>query len=100
MGTVGDDLPLIRILMDDEVYSGVYWMEVERFVEGLFAEGRIEERLREAHELVAPYVAGADGEQPGYTMLHDPEAFDASLGELEAHVSLRRAAATDARMEL
>jgi hypothetical protein len=78
------------------VYSAAYRGAVERFLAGPFAEGRLEERLREAHELVGPHVVGGEGEQPGYTMLRDPEAFEGSLEELEAHVVSRRAAAADA----
>ncbi len=96
LATVGDELPLIRFLMDDEAYSAIYWDEVERFVAGPFADGRIEERLREAHELVAPHVVGADGERPGYTLLREPGAFEGSLAELVAHVVSRRAAVADA----
>ena len=96
LATVGDELPLIRFLMDDSVYAEVYWGEVERFVGGPFAEGSIEARLRVAHELVGPHVTGADGERPGYTLLREPEAFELSIEELVAHVVSRRAATADA----
>lgn len=94
--TVGDDRPLIRFLLDDEVYAEIYWGEVARFVAGPFAAGAIERRLQDAHALVAPWVVGADGEQPDHTLLREPEAFDAALAELEAHVEARRTAAAAA----
>ncbi|MBN1772734.1 MAG: CotH kinase family protein [Deltaproteobacteria bacterium] len=96
LATVGDDRPLVRFLMDDAEYSASYRRELRSFLEGPFAEGRIERRLREAHALVAPHIVGADGEQPRYTLLRDAGAFEASLEMLTTHVDSRRAAATAA----
>ena len=96
MSTVDAQFPLIRFLMDDPVYAEIYWSEVERFDGGLFFPDLIKERLRVAHDLIAPYVVGPEGELPGYTMLRAPDAFTSSLDALDAHVDQRHTAVAEA----
>ncbi len=89
---VGDNWPLIRYLADDPVYWGVYVSYVQETIEGAFAVEPTQARFQAEHDLIAPYVIGVEGEQPGYTVLSGPEEFAQGLEELLTHVAERRAA--------
>lgn len=101
MSGVTEDWPLIRYLYDDPIYQQRYWSYVEALTEGVFSEDAMSERLGAEHALIAPFVAGPEGEQPQHTIvMGSPEAFDASLAELTGHVQQRHeavAAALSAR---
>jgi spore coat protein H len=43
------------------------------------------------HNLISPYVIGANGEQASYTHLTNSASFTSALASLKAHVSTRRA---------
>ncbi|MCK4660962.1 MAG: CotH kinase family protein [Phycisphaerae bacterium] len=90
---VDENWPLIRYLMDDPVYWATYVSHVQDVIEGAFAGEPTQERFRAAHDLIAPYVVGADGEQPGYTFLFDSREFDTELDNLLNHVAQRSEAA-------
>jgi hypothetical protein len=94
MATVGDDWPLIRFLIDDPVYEQSYRDHVRDFDASAFTVVDVQARLLEAYDLIAPYVVGSEGEQPGYTSLSSPEAFDSALEELLTHVQARHDAVT------
>ena len=51
-------------------------------------------RYQELHDLIRPYVVGADGEIEGYTHLRSDAAFDAALDEMIQHAESRYQAAT------
>jgi len=80
---------LIRFLFDDSVYQARYWDFLEAFAEGPFSYSSIATRLQDAHELIAPYVIGNEGEQEGYTTLSSQRAFEDSVDELLNHVQER-----------
>ena len=86
---VGDNWPLIRCLADDPVYWSTYVAYVRETIEGEFAVEAAQARLQAAHDLIAPYVTGADGEQPGYTFLLNSWEFDTELDHLLDHVEQR-----------
>jgi hypothetical protein len=92
---VGDNWPLIRYLADDPVYWSSYVGYVRDTIESAFALESAQARFQAAHDLIAPYVVGPDGEQPGYTHLPDAQAFDDSLQELFDHVVQRQDAAQE-----
>ena len=92
---VDDHWPLIRYLMDDPVYRATYVSHVREVIDGAFAVEPTQERLQAAHDLIEPYVVGADGEQAGYTFLAGTEAFDTELDSILDHVANRREAALD-----
>ncbi len=92
---VRDDWPLIRYLLDDSVYWSTYVRYVREASEGAFAVDRAQTRFQAAHDLIAPYVVGADGEQSGYTFVSDPQQFDDALDELLEHVVKRQEAALE-----
>ncbi len=86
---VGDTWPLIRYLMDDPVYSAIYRENLHDVVTTAFAPSKMQETYQYYHELIEPYVTGAEGEQEGYTNLNSPETFDSSLQQLGEHVESR-----------
>lgn len=92
---VDENWPLIRLLMDDPMYWATYVSHVRDAIEGAFAVEPAQERFRAAHDLIAPYVTGVNGEQPGYTFLLDSQEFDTELDNLLDHVERRHDAANE-----
>ena len=90
--TATSEWPLIRLLIDDEEYAQRYWEEVAAFASGAFAESDLQARLAAAHELIAPYVVGNDGELATHTVLSSSAAFSSSVDAIMTHVASRHAA--------
>jgi len=86
---VDDSWPLIRYLMDDPVYHAMYLDDLEDVATTVFEPEAMEEVYRFNHDLISPYVTGAEGETEGYTNLKSPAEFDASLNELIEHTYSR-----------
>ena len=76
--------------MDDPVYLEVYRGYVAQAAKTEYEPVSAEKRFQAAHDLIAPYVVGAEGEQPGYTLLDSPAAFEASVADLVAHAKARQ----------
>ena len=76
---VGEEWPLIRRLLADDVYAARYRVHLEHAVGGRYAIEAANARLRELHALIAPAVAGAGGERPTHTTVSSPEAFESSV---------------------
>lgn len=89
MNEVGANWPLIRFLMDDPIYYARYKTVLHSLIETTFKAGDLETKIDTYHNLIAPYVVGPDGEQPGYTSTTDAN-FNASVLELKNHVRSRR----------
>ena len=100
LSEVSDRWPVIRYLMDDPVYAAQYYEELAFFLEGAFAMDKVESRMNELHNLVAPYVTGENGEVYPYTNLSNASAFETSLTEgsygLKNHLENRHEAVEDA----
>lgn len=90
---VGENWPLIRYLADDPDYWSVYVSYVRQTIETAFAVAPTQARYQAEHDLIAPYVVGDEGEQPGYTFLSDPQEFEDGLQYLLDHVQQRQDAA-------
>ncbi len=89
---IGSGWPLIRNVLDDHVYAAQYRQELDNAAAGAFAEDTVAARMQAAHDLIAPYVTGADGEQAPYTFLPNDAAFANSVdgsGGLLDHVEDR-----------
>jgi spore coat protein CotH len=95
LSEVGQEWPLIRYLMDDSVYRATYVSHVKTFIEGVSDVASIQARFQAEHDLIAPYVTGAEGEQAGYTLLDNPEEFDTALSSLLQFVADRSQAAVE-----
>jgi len=89
LSEVTDAWPLIRYLMDDETYYAMYVTAVQETIEGPFDPATVTARYQELHDLIQPYVTGEQGENPGYTLLSSPDAFDTALSALVAHANQR-----------
>jgi len=76
--------PLIRRTMDDEVYRANY---IAQLADLMATTLDIDAQMQQAqayHDLIAPYVVGDEGEQPGYTQLRNAAAFNSALSGIRA----------------
>lgn len=83
--------PLIRYLMDDPVYYERYRANLRSFYTTTFTQATVDALLDKYHGMIAPYVVGPNGEQPGHTFLNSGEEFVAVRSSLKAYVATRRA---------
>lgn len=92
--------PMIRRLLDDEVYSAIYRQNLLDLQTGAFDLDTTSALAQTYHDLIAPYVVGADGEQPGYTFLSNDAAFETSISggsnAIADHIADRHAEVTAA----
>ncbi len=95
MEGVKEDWPLIRYLMDDPVYLQSYRTYVAEFASGPFASEAAHARVAQAHDLIAPYVVGEQGENEPYTVLTSESAFDTATQALQDHIDSRHKAVAD-----
>ncbi len=95
LSEVSDQWPLIRYLMDDPHYHDLYLSFVHEIMSGAFSLDFTAQRYYTAHDLIRPYVVGAEGELPGYTLLTDTASFDNELGYLLNHLDGRGTTAID-----
>jgi spore coat protein CotH len=94
--TTGSNWPLIRYLMDDEVYHAKYRMYMKEFTEQVFTSTKMNELFTKYHTLISPYVIGPEAiEQVKYTHLTNAAAFTSALETLKQHVNTQNAAAAD-----
>ncbi len=89
LGEVNDNWPLIRYLIDDEVYHAKYVDYVEETINGVFEPTKMIETYQELHDLIEPYVVNEDGELEDHTFLKSPEVFYEALDYLTDHVQSR-----------
>ncbi|MBN1964783.1 MAG: CotH kinase family protein, partial [Anaerolineae bacterium] len=89
MAGVTANWPLIRYLIDDEVYQAAYQEHLAAAL-GVFAPERMTATYETLHDLIAPYV---EVETDGYTLLDSQADFASSVDELVAHVNVRYAEA-------
>lgn len=89
-GTQGDVAwPMIEYIYGDAVYKTKYDDYIDDFIYSSFATSSLTSRFNTAHDLIAPYVTGADGEIAGYTNISSTSAFDNSVSDLINFVSTR-----------
>ncbi|WP_155798654.1 CotH kinase family protein [Sorangium cellulosum] len=91
MEDVNEHWPLIRFLLDDPEYLEVYRGYVAQAAEQEYEPVAAEAWFKAAHDLIAPYVVGPEGEIAGHTHLASPEDFDKGLEALIAHAKGRQA---------
>jgi len=89
---VGDNWPLIRYLMDDEVYHDRYVAFVEGFNTEVFESDSMAERYRQLAALIEPSVMAEETE---YTFLQSAAAFDRAIDALIDHAVARYNIATN-----
>ncbi len=91
----GDKWPLIRFLLDDDVYHQAYLDHLQAFVAGPYDPQTLFPFIEQLHEMIAPYVVA---EAAPYTQLNGGVAdFEGALETgkeaLFPHIEARRAAA-------
>lgn len=88
LADVSDSWPLIRYLLDDEVYFEAYAAHMTNATQ-VYDPDRMAVRYQALHDMIAPYVVGEQGEIEGYTLLSSPGSFDTALTSLIEHVAQR-----------
>jgi len=84
--------PLISRIIAQPEYLSAYQSYVNAAVTDYFNISTMQPVFQNAHNLIARYVIGDEGEQAGYTLLGSQEAFLNSVDALASHVSNRVAA--------
>ena len=92
MDEVTDAWPLIRYLMDDEMYSAMYAESLERVITDVVTEEALFDRFDQYAELIADYVAA---EQDTDTGSSAQQSLDEAINALKAHITERIAAAEE-----
>lgn len=86
MDEVGEEWPMIRRLMDDEVYAAAYADHLDELLSGAFDAERQQERMERWHALVAEYAAL---EAEPYTNLSSAQGFEQALDEASDALTVR-----------
>lgn len=94
--TVTNQWPLIRYLMDDEVYAARYQEHMQQFLNEVFTTATIYELLDKHHTLISPFVIGPQETESGkYSQLPNQNAFVTAQTSLKQHVATRIQVATE-----
>lgn len=86
--------PMLAYIYADATYKSRYDDYIDEFITTAFAPSAISARFTAAHNLVAPYVNGAEPEQAGYTYTTSA-GFASSLSELIDYANTRVIEAAD-----
>lgn len=89
MNEVNQSWPLIRYMVDDSLYFQSYKKYLGEFSSKVFNEIVLGPVAENAHQLIRPYVTGAEGEQPGYTHIPNQTVFLNSLQGIKSHITAR-----------
>ncbi len=92
---IGSQWPLIRKVLDDPTYAASYRSELAGLLDGAFSESGCHAKAQAYHDLIAPYVTGADGETAPYSFLRNTTEFDESItgaSGINTHITDRHAA--------
>jgi spore coat protein CotH len=89
---VGDNWPLIRYLLDDEVYHAQYVAYVDAVINTAFDPEKMEATYRELAALIEPYVLSENAE---HTHLQSEADFYAAIEGLVEHAYARHDAAAE-----
>ncbi len=90
MNEVGEDWPLIKCVVDDEVYFAKYKYYLKWFNNEVFTDEQINKLIDQYYLMITPYVIGEDGEKQGYTHLKSEDAFSNAYLELKKHIAKRK----------
>jgi len=88
---VGSTWPLLKFVAEDATYMATYKTYLKSFKDNVFTDSAMNALFDKYHNLISPFVVGANGEQGGYTYLTSSNSFTNALSELKTHVSNRRA---------
>ncbi|XOV66640.1 MAG: CotH kinase family protein [Fluviicola sp.] len=89
-GTQGDVAwPLIEYIYDDPVYKAQYDEYIDEFIYSTYDVSELTNTFTTYHNLISPYVIGADGEIAGYTHINNASDFTNSLNVLITSINNR-----------
>jgi hypothetical protein len=71
------------------MYRAAYRGYIEEFLNTVFEPSRLTARFQAEYARIAPYVIGAEGEQPGSTFLDSPMEFTQAVTNLIGYVQNR-----------
>ncbi len=86
LGSVSDQWPLIRFLINDPTYLEKYKHSLEETIQGAFQPDKLAVTYQKYHDLISPYV---QKEEKGYTQLDSIESFNQSIDGLIQHAADR-----------
>ncbi len=89
LSEVGNNWPLIRYIMNDNIWEAEYKQYISEFTARLFYAERMNQRYEDYRQLLKSFVTGSSGEQKGYTFLNNDTEFGAAIDDLKNHVSAR-----------
>ena len=81
--------PLIEYIYDDPVYKVQYDQYIDDFIQSAFNVSDLSNRANYYHDLIAPYVTGAEGESSNYTSISSSAAFNSSVTDFVNFISTR-----------
>lgn len=81
--------PLIEYIYDDPVYKAQYDQYIDDFLQSAFNVSDLTNKATTYHNMIAPYVTGAEGETSGYTNISSASAFDGSVADFTSFISTR-----------
>jgi spore coat protein CotH len=89
LSEVGNNWPLIRYIMNDNIWEAEYKQYISEFKTRLFYAGRMNQRYEDYRQLLNNFVTGSSGEQKGYSFLNNDTEFGAAIDDLNNHVYAR-----------
>ena len=87
---VSSSWPLIRYLLDDEIYVDKYKSNLKQVIQSSFSPSIMSAKYQYYGNLIREYAVGTSGEQRGYTFLESDGDFDSAISYLISHVSSRQ----------
>jgi hypothetical protein len=90
MNEVLPSWPLIRYIVDDEVYFEKYKTYLKSFNETVLSSSTVIQLIDRYQIMISPYVTGPEGEQPGYTFQTSSSSFSNGVNVLKNHLNARR----------
>jgi spore coat protein H len=92
MENVGKNWPLIKAIVEDDIYFAKYKQYVREFTENVFTTEKMNALFEKNHKLISPFVIGKEKEQKPYSHLNNLNDFKNELEVLKKHVSERNEA--------
>jgi spore coat protein CotH len=86
MENVTERWPLIRYIMDDNVYRQMYGKTLSHVANTSFNSTMLEDKIDTYHILIQSAVIGPQGERDGYTYLTNSSDFDEAFVEMKEHI--------------
>jgi spore coat protein CotH len=86
---VSSNWPLIRYLLDDDVYLQKYKTYLGSLITTAFEPSKMISKYQYYSNLIREYTVGLNGEQSRYTFLESDGDFDSAISYLMSHVSNR-----------